>query len=298
MRVVITGGTGFLGSHVVKALVKRNDQVVLLTRNPCGNLGRLNDFTAISMVLPLSPNGIAEALATGPVDAVIHAAACYGRAGESADILVDANVRLPLALASACGTRIGRWLAVGTALPREISPYALSKAQAADWLRLLPSTVLSPRVHLAFQHFYGPGDDISKFPTFLARRCLAGGEVALTSGIQQRDFLHVTDAASAILTLLDAPLNATCSEVPVGSGTAIPVRELAERINAAAGGQAQLRFGALPTRACEPATCVADPAILHALGWRPRIGLDQGITELVAAERAVSFSTNATKDSL
>jgi nucleoside-diphosphate-sugar epimerase len=287
-RVVVTGGTGFLGCQVVHGLLARGDRVVVLTRNAAVMAqGRLSAVRERLEILPLTVDGM-EAAVAGGVDAVIHSAASYGRAGETAAALVAANVQLPLALAEVCGTRIGRWLAVGTALPRQVSPYALSKAQCADWLQRLPATALAPRVHLAFQQFYGPGDDATKFPTFLARRCLAGGPVPLTAGTQVRDFLHVSDAVAALVTLLDAPLSGLWQDVPVGSGTGIAVRDFAERVNAVAGGRADLLFGAIPTREGEPAACVADPAILRSLGWSPRIALDQGIAELVAAEQTAS----------
>ncbi len=293
MRVAITGATGYLGSHLATALLKRGDAVVVLTRSPT-DLRRLEAYRTRLEIHPYDAQGMRSALATGPIGAVIHAAACYGRQGESADALIEANVRLPLSIALAAGTHIGRWIAIGSALPATVSPYALSKAQFAAWLAVMPASVLAPRFHLAFQHFYGPGDDLTKFTTHVIRTCLTGGELRLTAGTQRRDFLYIDDAVSAVLTVLDkAEPTALCSDIPVGTGQAVPVRHFIERAHAAAASTTTLHFGAVAVRPGEPDICVADTTVLNRLGWHPAVTLECGLMQTIAAESPIS----KTKDS-
>jgi CDP-paratose synthetase len=286
MRIVVTGATGYLGSHLVRALLARGDQVAVLSRDPsrCA-AGRLAGLQSRLVCTALTAEGMRSAVGTG-ADAVLHLAASYGRAGESADQLVEANVRLPLSLMLAAGTRIGAWLSVGSALPAEVSPYALSKQQHAQWLRALPPADLAPRVHLPFQQFYGPGDDATKFPMRVVRTLLAGGPLAATVGTQVRDMLFIDDAVAALVTVLDrAAGTQPWQEFAVGSGEPTTVRSFIEAVHRQTGERSRLDFGAVPLRPGEPAALVADTTALRNLGWVPRIPLAEGIARTIAGER-------------
>lgn len=280
MRIAITGATGTLGSALVRALVARGDQVVALSRTPAA-LRRLNGVRLEAFRYDV--DGLREALRVGRIDVMVHAACAYGRSGESMDELADANVFRPLSLIESAGTAIGRCIAIGTGLPSDVSPYASTKAQFAQRLAEVSARSRTPHVVVSLEHFYGPGDDPSKFLTRVARACIAGQPLDLTSGTQRRDFIHVHDVVRALLVLIDDHQR-EWGIVPLGSGTAVPVRQVVEMINAVAGGRSDLRFNALRTRANEPECCVADTQYLRARGWSPEIPLQEGIRELVGSE--------------
>jgi len=282
MRILLTGATGFLGRALTQALRARGHHVMALSRRFAQPLG-LGEGVE---VLPYTTHGADEALKRGPVDAVIHAACAYDRDGITPTELVEANLARPLEVALTCGTHIGRWVNLGTALPPATSGNALAKDQFAQWLAYLPPERLAPRVNLRLQHFYGPGDHPRKFPTLVARACLRRESIDLTSGTQHRDFIYVDDAVSAILLACQADLDGTWSQVDVGSGSAPTVRDFCERIQALAGG-GELNFGARPMRPEEPTRCVADTRALEGWGWRPTVDLDEGLRRLVDAEREV-----------
>lgn len=280
MRILLTGATGFLGRVLTRTLLLQGHQVVALSRRSDQPL----DLAAGVEALPYTAQGAAAALERGPVDAVVHAACAYDRDGITPAELVEANLSRPLEVALACGTRIGRWVNLGTGLPPATSGNALAKDQFAQWLAYLPPSQLAPRVNLRLQHFYGPGDSPRKFPTLVARACLRRETLDLTAGTQRRDFLYVDDAATAIQVACEAGLDGNWSQVDVGSGSAPTVRDFCERIQALAGG-GELHFGARPFRPSEPSLCVADTGALERWGWRPRVGLDEGLRRLVDAER-------------
>ncbi len=281
MRIAITGATGYLGAWLSRALLTRGDQVVVLSRTP-GTLKRLVGLPVESF--SYDPSGLEAAIKIGPVDAVVHAACAYGRAGETPAALVEANLLHPLRIALAAGTKIGTWINIGTGLPRDVSPYAISKTQFVDWLEQLPLTQLAPRTVVALEHVYGPADDSSKFLTRVARACIAGHPLELTAGTQMRDFVHIEDGVSGILTLLDSPCT-SFRIIPLGSGKAVSVRSVIERIHTLAGSRSDLRFGAVSTRPNEPDLCRADITALCQLGWIPTITLDTGLKALVISER-------------
>ena len=283
MRIAITGATGTLGSALTRTVLQRGETVVVLSRTPAA-LRRLHGLPVTAYTYDAA--GICAALAAGPLDALIHTACSYGRGGESAADLLESNALAPLRLALAAGTRVGRWLSIGTALPRGVSPYALSKAHFAEWLEILPTGVVPPRDLLQLEHFYGPGDDPSKFLTRITRACIAGEPLDLTVGTQERDFIHLDDVVSAILAVLDRPQSG-CRSIAVGSGASVAVRSVVESLNRLAGGRSHLRFGAVPVRANEPARCVADTTALRQLGWSPAISLTAGLAALVASEQSL-----------
>lgn len=282
MRILLTGATGFLGRALTRTLLARGHHPVALSRRFDQPLG----LGAGVEVLPYTAQGAEAALARGPVDAVIHAACAYDRDGITPTELVEANLTRPLEVALACGTRVGRWVNLGTGLPPAASGNALAKDQFAQWLAFLPPSRLAPRVNLRLQHFYGPGDHPRKFPTLVARACLRGEPLALTSGLQRRDFLYVDDAVTAIQLACEADLDCSWSQVDVGSGSAPTVRDFCERIRDLAGG-GELNFGARPIRPDEPSLCVADTRALEQWGWRPMVDLNEGLRRLVDAEREV-----------
>jgi nucleoside-diphosphate-sugar epimerase len=150
-----------------------------------------------------------------------------------------------------------------------------------------PTRVLNLKV----QHFYGPGDDPTKFVSGLIARCLANvPEIPLTDGGQQRDFIYVTDVVSAMLELLNLPAGGGprggFATYEIGSGSPVRVRELAELVHRLTGSRSRLNFGALAYRPGEPMLTCADTSALQALGWRPRVPLPEGLTRTIEAERA------------
>jgi len=127
----------------------------------------------------------------------------------------------------------------------------------------------------------------------LIAQARAGERVVLTAGAQQRDFLHVDDAARCIwagLALAGAADRPGLTVLNCGSGSAITLRHFIEQLGAAlrhAGVTPDLALGELPYRAHEPMVSLPDITRLRAtLDWRPRIALEQGIADLVQRELA------------
>jgi nucleoside-diphosphate-sugar epimerase len=150
-----------------------------------------------------------------------------------------------------------------------------------------PTRVLNLKV----QHFYGPGDDPSKFITGLITQCLANvPEIRLTDGRQQRDFIYVSDVVSAMLALLETHATGGTAgggfaNYEIGSGAPVPVREIVELIHRLTGSRSSLLFGSLPHRSGEPMLTRADTSAMRALGWSPLVPLPDGLARTIEAER-------------
>jgi len=287
MKILLTGGSGYLGSALACHLLAAGHAIALLLR-PSSSLARLGDAAAAMAISRSSGDAeISAFVAAHQPDVVLHTACCYGRAGEAPLQLLDTNVRLGLLLLQAlqalqAGTgRRGLLVHIGSALAPDLNAYALSKVQFAAWGRAMAQAGGPRFLNLLLQHMYGPGDDAGKFSSQVLRACRSHQPtLALTAGEQRRDFIHVDDVVRACALLLQPQVQAQLSdadELELGSGEAPTLREFVETVHTLTASRTQLQFGALPYRANEAMHCQADIRRLRALGWAPRLGLREGL---------------------
>ncbi|MBT2472508.1 NAD-dependent epimerase/dehydratase family protein [Streptomyces sp. ISL-66] len=334
MRVLVTGGAGFIGSHIVTTLrLHDHDPVVLDLVPPAGE----GEFVRADV---RDPEAVRDALRG--VDAVCHQAAMVGLGKDFADApayvshndlgtavllaaMADSAVRKLVLAGSMVVYGEGRYecprhgtvrpgprrvadLAGGRFEPRcprcdaELAPglvdedaptdprnvYATTKlAQehlAASWARCVDGRAVSLRYH----NVYGPGmprDTPYAGVASFFRSSLARGEApqVYEDGGQQRDFVHVRDVAEANALALEAatPLG-FCTPYNTGSGSPRTVGEMATALAEAHGGPLPVITGEF--RLGDVRHITADSGRLRAeLGWRPRVGFTQGMTEFAHA---------------
>lgn len=289
-RILLTGASGFLGSALAHHWAGAQHEVHVLVR-PTSRLARLDAVRAsLGIHVAADTRSAARIVAASRPEVIVHAACAYGRAGESAWQVFDANVMLGMALLQAVldGGQRTTFINTGSALDPEVSAYALSKRQFSDWGAQLAAS--SPErlrfVDLRLQHMYGPGDDRSKFTTHVLHACHAGEpELRMTAGEQERDLIHLDDVVSAYDAVLDQVETLPPHEtIDVGSGTAPRIRDFVALVHRLTGASTHLDFGALPYRPREAMRCVADTARLRSLGWRPIHDLTSGVLDTLRKE--------------
>lgn len=287
--ILLTGATGFLGSHLARHFADRGESVAILKRST-SDTRRIDGLRRAIRDYDVDRDGVARAFQElGRIDIVVHTATCYGRNGESVTEIFEANTAMPLQLLNAAirgGT--ATFIHTDTAIDRAVNAYALSKRQFAEWGGQLAGAGKIRFVNLRTEHFYGAGDDPSKFTTHVIRSCLRNVPVLdLTAGEQRRDFVHIDDIISAFAILVDRSesLDRTYLEYGLGSGQAIRVRDFVETAHRLCASHTQLAFGALPYRASETMYSQADISGLRALDWQPRVGLLEGLKMTIAQEK-------------
>jgi nucleoside-diphosphate-sugar epimerase len=286
-RILVTGATGFLGSHLCRELL-RSDYLVSAFKRKESHFERVRDI-ANEIQWHFLPKEIEDPFKSREgIYAVIHCAAVYGRkAFESLGDIIQTNILLPAQLALLANRySVPLFLNADTVLDPMLSSYALSKHQAVDWLKL--ACKATRIINLRLQHFYGPDDDNSKFIMRLIEHCLSNvAKIELTEGRQQRDFVYVADVVNAFISILNSKeiLNSTDHflQFEVGSGDAIEIRAVAEIIHRLTESKSELRFGAIPYRDNEPMLTVADVNALRKLGWKPQFTREQGLKETIKA---------------
>ncbi len=284
---LVTGATGYLGGRLVRSLVSGGHNAFCLRRRN-SPIERLKDIEASIAWIDVADATFESFFAGNQVDAIVHCATSYGRRAVSPLDTIEANLILPLKLlhaAAAAGVSV--FLNTDTVLDKGLSNYALSKAQFVDWLRVYSTKMTC--LNVALQHFYGAGDDPTKFTTFIVRSLLREEpRLKLTAGEQTRDFIHVDDVVRAMLTVLGAAdgLGRGCFHYEVGTGAPIRVRDFVTLAAELAGNRCTaLDFGALPYRRGEVMSIHTELGPLLGLGWSPRVGIREGLFEMIEAER-------------
>ena len=290
MNILLTGASGFLGSALALHLLDARHQVALLLR-PTSRLDRLRGMDSAFDIGRCATDGEVDAFVRRVrPEAVIHTACAYGRQGESLLQLADANLRLGLLMLQAL-QRTGlavTFINTGTVLAPEVSPYALTKHQFAQWGRFLAEQSAGQLrfINVLLQHMYGPGDDVSKFTTHVLHACHRNEPaLKLTAGEQTRDFIYIDDVVSAYSELLEqrAQLGPVL-DIEVGSGVAPTIRQFVETVHRLTASRTELLFGALPYRANEAMHCQADIGHMKTLGWQPRFDLEAGLKRTIELE--------------
>jgi CDP-paratose synthetase len=284
MRILITGATGFVGSHLARAFLSRGDEV-RAPRRATSRLDRLADVTE-----SIDWRDVAEPATTllAGVDVVLHAATHYGRASGGDAGVEEVNFVWPAALLAAVGPRT-LFVNVDTSLPPALSEYARTKRRFADHAREVAGRGAARVLNVNLESVYGPGDDPAKFQMQLIHALLRNDpSFALTDGAQMRDYIFISDAVDAILRLVDHARAKGDSYLAagVGRGESVSIRAFAEAVRDGVGGSTELRFGALPYRDGELMRACADVSLLRALGWPGGRPLAAGLRETIASERA------------
>jgi UDP-glucose 4-epimerase len=301
---VITGGCGFIGSHLVEAAVKRNWDVVVydnFTRFAPVHLGEYKE--AVTIV-----KGEVEDLPSlkkelNRADVVFHLAAASRQSGsiESPETYFSPNVLGTYNVAEACRdttTRIiftSTWVVYekkrretltkfgeGAALYPE-NPYAMSKKQGEDWLNLYNNLYGEDSVIFRLSNIYGPGDKNRIIPSIIDR-ARKGADILVFGKERLLNFVHVDDLVGAFLSA------ATKKKMEnrimnIGSDTSVTMKDVANRILKATSSNSRVRVEPLPD--WEHPYYLPDTSLAEKeLGFKTKKTLDAGIEEMVRLESA------------
>ncbi len=285
MNILITGGNGFLGSFLAEKFYNLDYEVSLLVRTE-SNLNRLQNHLDNYNIFRFSNEiDLKNILIKSSPDIIIHTACNYGRKDESVITIFDANYRFGLLLLNEIilSEKEIVFLNVGTILPSEYNLYSLSKNQFSDFGKLISKNFKNIDFrNILLQHIYGPGDDESKFTSYVINACLKNvKEVNLTAGNQLRDFIYIKDASEAISIICKNISQLNVIDIEVGSGTLISIKDFVLKLHKLTDSTSKLNFGAIKDNSNQIDIPAANLNILNGLNWKPKYNLKRGLTETI-----------------
>lgn len=306
--VLVTGGAGFIGSHLVDALVERGARVRVLDDL---STGRRENLAQLGARVELVEGDIRDVAvcrrAVEGVRYVFHQAALGSvpRSMEDPATTIDINVGgTTNVFAAARDAKVARLVYASSSsvygdsetLPKRegdegrlLSPYAYSKQANEDLADVFARCFGMELVGLRYFNVYGPRQDpegpyAAVVPRFFAAALRGEAPVIYGDGEQSRDFTWVGDAVGANLAAAAAPREACGRAYNVGAGGATTVRELAAAIRAATGSSAEPRFE--PERPGDIRHSLADTrALQDATGFVPSMPVREGIARSAAYYR-------------
>ena len=292
MRAIVTGGAGFIGSHVVEALVARGDEVHVLDDLSSGKRENVPAGAELHVGDVRDPDAAFDA---SRPELVFHLAAQASVSVSVARPTLDAEVNVlgtvavleaarrhgaQVIFASTGGAIYGECETPATEdwERRPLSPYGTSKLAGEEYLAAWNRLYGTRHVALRYGNVYGPRQDPHGEAGVVAifLRAIADGQqpTIFGDGSQQRDYVYAGDVARA--TLAAAKLDGGVLNVATGLPTS--VLELVEAMRRATGREIDAEHG--PERLGDLQRSVLDPSLAEReLGWLPEVALEDGLRE-------------------
>lgn len=300
-RVLVTGGAGFIGSHVAEAFLAAGHDVSIVDNLSTGRRQNLPAAAHFFQADITDATGLDEVFTVAKPDVVAHLAAQTSVRISTQDPAHDLRVNvlgtlLLLERAARFGVRQfifsssgGALYGDGVPLPtpegescRPASPYGVSKLAGEEYLGWAQRTFGMPCCALRYANVYGPRQDPNGEAgviAIFAGRMLAGETPVINGdGLQTRDYVYVKDVVAANLAAAGRGLTGAYN---VGCGVEVDVTELFDRLARLTGFRGERRHGpGLPGE--QRRSCLDAGRLRAAAGWEPRHDLENGLALTVA----------------
>jgi nucleoside-diphosphate-sugar epimerase len=306
-RALVTGGAGFIGSHIVDELVRRGVETIVIDNFSTGSPDNLRQHSGSSLLKVFTGDirRIGELLhGEGDIDVVFHEAAIASVpiSVEQPMRVHDANVNATLEVMNFClSAKVKRLVFASSAAVygvlegktaserfpcRPSSPYGASKLAVEDYLSAYHETYGLETVALRYFNVYGPrqmfNNGYSGVITIFANQLLnRSSPTIFGDGRQTRDFVNVGDVVRANILGAESPA-AAGERFNVASGESVSIVELLESLKDLAGRPDIGTTFAPPRRGDVRSGAASIRKITRILGYRPTVPLNEGLSSLLA----------------
>lgn len=286
---LITGATGFVGSHLARRLVRDGCQVHIVVR-PTSNLDQLKEAEEKVIVHRHdgSTKGMIEIVQAASPEVVFHLASLLFSEHQSKDIepLITSNLLFGTQLLEAIKIAgVTNLVNTGTSWQHyendEYNPvnlYAATKQAFEDILRYYVQTSLLKVITLKLFDTYGPDDPRPKLFALLRKVLETQESLVMSPGEQLVDLVYIDDVVEAFIVAAERVLSdkgAAQEDFAVTSGNPIPLKELVREVAKACGRPIPINWGGRPYRSREVMVPWTMGAVLSS--WRPSVGLKEGV---------------------
>jgi UDP-glucose 4-epimerase len=304
MRVLVTGGAGFIGSHLTDGFLARGDEVTVVDDLSAGRAGRLDGAATLHKLSIADAASFTELARQVRPQLICHLAAHIDVRSSVASPATDAHANVVgtvnvleaarridarVLFASSGGALYGRNAPIPSredVLPLPESPTGIAKYCAEQYIGLYNRLHGTRHSILRVANVYGPrqdpGGESGIIPIFCASALAGQAPPVYGDGTQTRDYVYVADTVSAFLAAAGTGRPGTWN---IGTGTEVSVLDIVAIIDAVAGGAAAPQFG--QPRAGELLrSALAVSRAARDLGWQPQVPLDEGVAVVYGWIRA------------
>ncbi len=302
MKIIVTGGAGFIGSHIVDALIKKGHKVLVVDNLSTGQKKNLNTRAMFGRQDITNYSSLLKTFARFRPQAVFHTAAQINLRTSLDKPLLDANVNIigllnVLEAARQTGVKKIIFSSTGGAiygeapakniptqenfLPNPLSPYGLAKLAGEKYCQFYQRAYGLQYINLRYSNVYGPRQNAKGEAGVIAvfiNQLLAGQKPIINGpGRQTRDYVYVDDVVAANLLAVKSKTGGTFN---VGTGQETTVNEIYDQIIKTLKLNVSAKHGPA-IRGEQRRSCLATKKINKAWGWRAKTDLAAGIAKTV-----------------
>lgn len=295
--VLLTGATGFLGSHLLDALLLEGHRVVILKRST-SNMWRIGHLSEQVKSYNVDQIDLEEIFQLHQIDYILHLATYYKKAHLPSDIdsMFDTNVTFPAKLLDLATTyKLKGFINAGTFFEYDPSILPISETNSIKTFNLYAKS------KLAFEQIlknytdegkikastlkifspYGPKDDVNKLVPFIVSKAIKNEPFSLSEGFQKLDFIYAGDIAQAFLkTLSRINTFSSYESFNIGSGNTHSIREVVSILEELMAVTLQKTWGP-PSTVDNPVVIASRIKAKEQLDWEPKISFRSGLQETI-----------------
>ncbi len=293
--IVVTGGAGFIGSHIAWELSKENDVVVIddLSSGSRDNVPPAARFIKMDVRDERVENVVREADYVFHEAAVVSVVDSFRDPVRTEDVNVSGTLRIIKGMLEGSGKLVFASSAAvygdnpnlplrESEAPRPLSPYGVTKAAVEQYLSVYNKVYGLPTVTLRYFNVFGPRQGFNQYAGVISifiNRALRGEPLVIYGdGLQTRDFIYVKDVVEANVLVAESR-RANGRVFNVGRGESVSIIRLAELIKEITGSTSSIAFDR--PRPGDIRHSLADVTELKSLGFRPRWSLRDGLERTV-----------------
>jgi UDP-glucose 4-epimerase len=295
MRVIVTGGAGFIGSHLTDAFLARGDDVTVIDDLSTGRPARLDERAVLNELSVTDSRLLGQAVESASPDLICHLAAQIDVRASVARPAADAQTNVigtinvleaaraanaRVVLCSTGGALYGRDAPIPSmedVLPLPESPYGIGKHCAEQYLGLYNRLHDAAHSVLRLANVYGPRQDptgeAGVVPIFCSQVLAGARPTIFGDGTQTRDYVYVGDAVAAFIAAADQRRPGTWN---IGTGTEVSVLDLVRVVASVTGRLADYALAPARPGELQRSALAIDRARLD-LGWKATTGLEDGV---------------------